>query len=197
LAVGWDFTNDGNIDSTLPAPQYTYSTPGTYNVRLLVTNAAGTVETVEVGYITAQAAPAVSGFTNLEVRFVVDGREDDEDISVKQGNTFGVKLRVKNDGLLTATNVQRVFIVYDVNGQQVQMVSPPAGATVTRGPNFTQVSFLPIASMAAGSMVDFPPFVMRAPSVGKKMIMEAAVSSPEADSTTSDNTRALTVKLVS
>lgn len=195
-AVEWDFTNDGTIDSTLANPQYTYSTPGTYNVRLRVTNGAGTVEKVEVDYITVQAAAPPAGFTNLEVRFVVDGHEDTEDITVKKGQTFGVKVRVKNDGLLTATNVQRVFVIYDVANQPVQMVTPPTGATVTRGANFTQITFLPIASMASNSVVDFPPFVMRAPTVGTKMQMEAAVSSPEADSTSSDNTRALTVKLM-
>jgi PKD repeat protein len=194
-AVEWDFTNDGNVDSLLSNPQYTFTTAGTYNVRLRVTNATGSAQVIEPGYITVQPASPTTGFTNLEVRFVVDGREDVEDISVKKGQTFGVKLRVKNDGLLTATTVQRVFIIYDVANQQVQMVTPPTGATVSRGPNYTLVTFLPIATMAAGSMVDFPPFVMRAPTVGSKMQMEAAVSSPEADSTTSDNIRALTVKL--
>lgn len=196
-AVAWDFTNDGVVDSTLSAPTYTYITPGTYDVGLSVTNAAGTVSTVSSGFITVQEAPASGLLTNLEIRFVVDGKEDDTTVRVKAGNTFGVKLRVKNDGNLTATAVQRVFVVHDVNGQQVTVVTPPAGATITRGSSYTQIVFLPIASMTSGTVVDFPPFVLQAPSVGKKIQMEAAVSSPETDSTLSNNTRALTIEVTS
>jgi PKD repeat protein len=38
----WDFTSDGTVDSSDLNPAYTYSTSGTYNVTLTVSNANGT-----------------------------------------------------------------------------------------------------------------------------------------------------------
>ncbi|MAU10680.1 MAG: hypothetical protein CL607_12720 [Anaerolineaceae bacterium] len=37
----WDFNGDGNIDSSIPNPSYTFNSAGTYNVRLTVTGDAG------------------------------------------------------------------------------------------------------------------------------------------------------------
>jgi len=41
LDFGWDFTNNGTIDSTAENPTHTYSVAGTYMVRLVVTNVFG------------------------------------------------------------------------------------------------------------------------------------------------------------
>jgi PKD repeat protein len=41
----WDFQNDGTIDSTAPAPTFTYTGANTYTARLTVTNAAGSSST--------------------------------------------------------------------------------------------------------------------------------------------------------
>jgi tripartite motif-containing protein 71 len=38
----WDFQNDGTVDSTLQNPSFTYTTKGTYSVKLKVTNICGT-----------------------------------------------------------------------------------------------------------------------------------------------------------
>jgi PKD repeat protein len=43
----WDFTNDGTFDTTTQNPQFSYSTAGTYAVRLRVSNAAGSNEVVK------------------------------------------------------------------------------------------------------------------------------------------------------
>ena len=40
LAWAWDFDNDGNIDSTLQNPSYTYLSPGDYSVALTVFDAS-------------------------------------------------------------------------------------------------------------------------------------------------------------
>jgi PKD repeat protein len=46
----WDFTNDGVIDSTAQNPAFTYPGPGSYNCRLVVTNAFSTdTEIVNLG----------------------------------------------------------------------------------------------------------------------------------------------------
>jgi PKD repeat protein len=53
----WDFQNDGTIDSTARNPQFTYSTPGAYTVRLVARNGFGTDEEVKIGYVNVGAVP--------------------------------------------------------------------------------------------------------------------------------------------
>jgi PKD repeat protein len=191
----WDFTNDGVVDSTAASPSFTYASPGTYAVRLKATNGAGSSEEVKTGFITVAAAPPTGTFTNLEVKFDINGQPDTDFITIKRGSTFQVKMKVRNDGLLTATSVQRVFIVHDAQGNQVTISNLPPGATQVRiGNQYTRVMFPAIPSMVAGSQVDTV-FDLMAPPTAKPIIIEGAVSSPEADSTTSDNTRSVTIQV--
>ncbi len=99
----WDFTNDGVVDSIAQNPSHTYSAPGTYTVRLNVTNAEGSDEEVKTGYITVTEAPPASEFlagwsyrklvtiggspdgdlTDYQVRFTVhraDGTDSGENV---------------------------------------------------------------------------------------------------------------------
>jgi PKD repeat protein len=48
----WDFTNDGTPDSTQQNPSYTFTTPGTYTVKLTATNAYGSTSETKIAYIT-------------------------------------------------------------------------------------------------------------------------------------------------
>ncbi|AAM07636.1 cell surface protein [Methanosarcina acetivorans C2A] len=48
----WDFGNDGTVDSTARNPGYTYNVPGTYSVRLNVSNPWGSDSEVKTDYIT-------------------------------------------------------------------------------------------------------------------------------------------------
>jgi len=57
LTYAWDFKNDGTVDSSEPSPTYIYTTPGTYTVKLTVTNVAGSDEEQKTGYITVTAVP--------------------------------------------------------------------------------------------------------------------------------------------
>lgn len=191
----WDFTNDGVTDSTEASPIYTYASPGSYSVRLKATNAVGADQHIETAYITVQEAAPVTGNTNLQLHFIVNNVLDTHPIKVQRGSEFVVMCKCSNTGLLSATNVQRVFIVYDVNGQQVTVISPPAGAQVARGAGFTQIIFAPIAAMIAGSEVDYPPFTLRAPNIAKPIRFEAAVSSPELDANVVDNSRSLVIEV--
>ena len=52
----WDFNNDGIIDSNSKNPTYTYSSPGTYTVKLTVTNTKGTDDEIKTNYITVTTA---------------------------------------------------------------------------------------------------------------------------------------------
>jgi hypothetical protein len=48
----WDFTNNGSTDETTANAEYTYTVPGTYSVKLTVTNPSGTKEVVKTSFIT-------------------------------------------------------------------------------------------------------------------------------------------------
>jgi PKD repeat protein len=48
----WDFQNDGTTDSIQQSPQFTYTSPGTYSVKLTVSNTAGNSSLTRTGYIT-------------------------------------------------------------------------------------------------------------------------------------------------
>ncbi len=58
-AWAWDFDNNGTTDSTLPSPTHTYTTSGTYSVKLTVTNAGGQGSKVVPNMITVNAPNCV------------------------------------------------------------------------------------------------------------------------------------------
>ena len=51
-AWAWDFQNDGTSDSTLQNPVHTFTSVGTYQVNLTVTNATGTKSRLKANFIT-------------------------------------------------------------------------------------------------------------------------------------------------
>ena len=53
----WDFDNDGKTDSTTQNPTFTYKTPGTYSVKLTVSNPGGSDEELKSNYITVTEEP--------------------------------------------------------------------------------------------------------------------------------------------
>ena len=60
MTYGWDFNNDGTLDSATQNPSFTYTTAGTYTVKLTVTNEAGSDVRTEPQYITVTTAPPSS-----------------------------------------------------------------------------------------------------------------------------------------
>ncbi len=49
----WDFDNDGTVDSTIRNPSCTYTSAGTYSVKLTVTNSAGSDDELKINLIKA------------------------------------------------------------------------------------------------------------------------------------------------
>lgn len=185
----WDFTNDGGVDSTDTNPSYTYISPGSYTVRLKATNGSGTNEEVKVGFITVTPAAPTGTTTNLEV--TLGGP-----MSVLRNQLFTVSVMVRNDGLLTATDVQRIIELPDVVvGTVKHQVLPsglPAGTNITRVGDTNVVELPLIAAMISGAAVNLT-FSLQAPSVDGQIRMQARVSSPQVDSTISDNSTSLTI----
>ncbi len=126
LIFEWDFTNDDEYVSQLSNPTFTYSTPGTYTVKLTVTNIAGSDTEIKSGYITVNEVPVApvanfiankrSGSAPLTVRFTDSSTgsspleyawdfDDDGDyesysrdptFTYTEPDTYTVKLRVTN-----------------------------------------------------------------------------------------------------
>ncbi|MFA5267437.1 MAG: PKD domain-containing protein, partial [Methanoregula sp.] len=55
----WDFNNDGTTDSTVQNPAYTYTTAGSYTIKLTATNAAGSTSKVKLDYVTVLSSGAM------------------------------------------------------------------------------------------------------------------------------------------
>lgn len=60
ISWNWTFTGGSPSSSTLQSPTITYNTPGTYPVKLVVTNQAGADSTLATTYITVMPAPTVT-----------------------------------------------------------------------------------------------------------------------------------------
>src|SRR5262249_40177667 len=60
-AWSWDFGD--TTSSTMQFPIHTYSTPGTYTVKLTVTGSGGSSTVTKTGYITVTAPPPVAAFS--------------------------------------------------------------------------------------------------------------------------------------
>lgn len=58
----WDFEDDGTVDSTEENPAFTFTTPGTYTIRLTVANARTNDSKVETAFVRV-LGPVVADFT--------------------------------------------------------------------------------------------------------------------------------------
>ena len=66
----WDFQNDGSIDATQQNPSFVYSAPGTYSVKLTVTNTSGANSLTKTGYINVSSAGVTLTFNPTDDSFV-------------------------------------------------------------------------------------------------------------------------------
>lgn len=62
-SYSWTFTGGTPATSTAPNPTVTYSTPGTYNVSLTVTNSLGNNTSNQANFITVNPTPSITGTT--------------------------------------------------------------------------------------------------------------------------------------
>lgn len=63
----WTFTGGNPTTSSLQNPSVTYTTPGTYNVKLIATNAFGSNTLTMNGYITVNAIPVADAGSNVSI----------------------------------------------------------------------------------------------------------------------------------
>lgn len=176
----WDFTGDDTIDSTLPSASYTYGVPGTYSVRLTVTNAFGTSTITKPALITAEGPVLPEGNVNLEATVTAP-------YQTLVSQMVQVTLSVKNDGAATATQIIRTVVLPDMNGEAVTPFGLPAGSTVVRGVGQNVVTLPVIGAMISGSTVPVT-FIVQAPAATGNMRVIGTVSSQQGDVTVGDNT---------
>ncbi|WP_321421164.1 DUF3344 domain-containing protein [uncultured Methanobacterium sp.] len=122
-SYAWDFDNDGITDSTDKNPSYTYSAPGTYTVKLTVTNSGGSDEEVKTGYITVNGADLIITGINPNVGTGAAFFANEPNV---------ISVTVKNNGTVTSEattmNVEVSGVTYTVD---VPAIAAGASTTVT------------------------------------------------------------------
>jgi len=78
----WDFQNDGTVDSTQQNPSFVYANPGTYSVKLTVSNASGDDSVTKSSYITVTTAGPTLSFTPTDDAFVRSNHPDENNGSL-------------------------------------------------------------------------------------------------------------------
>ena len=107
----WDFNNDGKIDSTQQNPVWVYNTPGTYTVKLTVSNSAGSDEELKTSYITVyqpvaptadfKAIKTAAGVTTTVTVYKVNDTVQFTDISSHYPTSWSWDFN--NDGKIDST----------------------------------------------------------------------------------------------
>jgi PKD repeat protein len=78
----WDFQNDGSIDATQQNASFVYSAPGTYSVKLTVSNTSGVNSLTKTGYITVSSAGVMLTFNPTDDSFVRSNFPDEHNGSL-------------------------------------------------------------------------------------------------------------------
>ncbi|MEO6596911.1 MAG: PKD domain-containing protein [Planctomycetota bacterium] len=118
-ALLWDFDNDGNVDSTLPNPTYTYNTCGNYTVSLTMVDGAGSYNVTKTNYV--QTDVIVPSFTN---QLVAANTVQFTDTSSPAPQTWSWDLNGDN---VPDSNLQNPVFVYPSGCSEVNVT-----LTVTR-----------------------------------------------------------------
>ena len=128
----WDFNNDGIVDSTAQNPIYTYSTAGTYTVKLTVTNSAGSNSLTSTNCITVNVPAPVANFTAAPTSGTVPLQIQFTDQST--GNINSYAWDFNNDGTVDST-VQSPSYIYSAHGTytvKLTVTGPGGSNSITR-----------------------------------------------------------------
>lgn len=145
----WDFKNDGTATSTQQNPTYTYSSAGTYTVKLTATNSSGSNSVTKTAFITANNVAPVAGFSGTPTSGTIP-------LSVAfTNNSTGTNLTYlwdfKNDGTATSTATNPTYSYSSTGTFTVKLTaSNSAGvSTSTRVSYITASDVVPIANISA------------------------------------------------
>src|SRR5690606_15415532 len=138
----WDFDNDTVVDSTERNPSFTYTTPGTYSVKLVATNAASENEITKTNLVRAIGVPVTdftatptSGPASLAVQFTDTSTEQPTSWSWDFGD--GSALSTQQNPLHTYTTPGIYTVALTATNE--------AGAITETKSNFVEV-FTPVVA---------------------------------------------------
>ena len=121
-SYGWDFDNNGSIDSTQANPQFTYTAPGTYSVKLTVTNGSGTDSTTKTNYVSVGSAPPPGGTQTLTP--IADAHVKSTSPNNNYGTLTSLRLR---QGTSSSPDTYHSYLKFDISG-----LSAPAASAKLR-----------------------------------------------------------------
>lgn len=185
-SLEWDIGNNGTIDGTGPEFTFTFTSVGTYAVRLRAISNAGMDDEIKTDLINVSPMAAVGTKTNLSIQL-------GGPLQVSSGQIFTVSVTTNNDGLKNATQVARTITIEDMGDFQILVSGLPAGSTTSRVA-MSLVIALPITPLVTGQYANSA-FTITAPSGTGTIKLRASVGSPETDSTLGDNVAELSIKV--
>lgn len=143
-AWAWDFDNDGFIDSTQQNPSHTYTSPGSYDVRLVVTDpAAGMVTTTKPGFIVVDPPPSAD-FTADKCVGAVPLTVSFADLSTNVPTSWAWDF--DNDGTIDSTQQNPIATYTTAGVYDVRLDATNVGGTGT----FTKQQFI-VATLSSGN----------------------------------------------
>jgi len=124
--TSWAWTFEGGTPSTSTAqnPTVTYSTPGTYNVQLIATNAGGSNTNAKTNFITVTSAPCGP------VCQTTASTDVPKTIPNTQG-TVTSTLNVSTNAIITDVNVLNVTGMHEYFDELYFTLTSPNGTTIT------------------------------------------------------------------
>lgn len=151
----WDFQNDGTDDSTLTNPSFTYTTHGTYSVKLTVSGPGGSDTITKTSYITIASANGSGVWTAWNGTQVREEYElvTDDIVNNSAHGYGGFRSISMNDDVIVFNNVGgNTLKAYSlrVTGNVISLLN-----TTTIATNVRERLFMPIHSIAAGTSSTF------------------------------------------
>ena len=143
LSRKWYFNGGTPSTSTAVSPSVQYNTPGSYDVSLVTTTAAGTDSTVKTGYIVVNAPPAATISAGGNTTFCSGGS-----VLLTANGGSGLTYQWKKNGV-NITNATSATYTANTNGAYTVVVTNSNGcSTVSTATNVT-VNPLPTAVISA------------------------------------------------
>ena len=139
----WDFDNDGTVDSTEQNPSHTFTTPGSYTVKLVASNANSSGERTESAFVVA-VGDITADFTNSVTSGVVPFAVTFTDTSSQSPTSW--QWDFDNDGTIDSTAQNPVHAYTQAGTYTVRLVATNerGSATVTKTDVIT--AFAPVVA---------------------------------------------------
>jgi PKD repeat protein len=150
----WDFNNDGTTDSTSQSPSYTYTSPGTYTVKLTVSNALGSDDETKTGYITVKTPAPVADFTYTPASGAAPLTVAFTDASTGVVNSYAWDFN--NDGTTDSTlqNPSYTYTTAGIYSVKLTVTGPDYSNSVTKD-NIISVGVATISVNVDPASIDF------------------------------------------